>query len=99
MNKKFKKLKNITILQKNKIIPQLVDDKEIVNIEIIKEEKQSMDTEDAIELLSKLENNSKNISQKTAKVKRINKPIDGLFERTESSKIIITENNKQVLND
>ena len=73
----------------NSMKPQL---KEVKNN--VKENKQVMTTSEKIAMAQSVLND--NIQ--TAQVKRVKKD-KGLIERTESSKTILTEDNKELLND
>jgi hypothetical protein len=55
----------------------------------------NMDTQEKIMLANSILNNQDNV---VGKVKKINKE-KGLIEKTESSKIILTEDNRELLND
>lgn len=61
-----------------------------------RKKKSNMDTKEKVELASQILNNSNN--EKDFQFKRIKKD-KGLIERTESSKTIITEDNKELLVD
>ena len=61
-----------------------------------RKKKSNMDTKEKVELASQILNNSNN--EKDFQFKRIKKD-KGLIERTESSKTIITEDNREILVD
>lgn len=61
-----------------------------------RKKKSNMDTKEKVELASQILNNSNN--EKDFQFKRIKKD-KGLIERTESSKTIITEDNRELLVD
>lgn len=104
ITKKFRKRPNY------KIVPSTIKGKELENIEIVtnssdvnnkkdnkaknNKKKQKDDMIDKSQI-STIEDAVKNMQPEVKIVKKDR----GLIERTESSKIIITEDNRQVLND
>lgn len=71
----------------------IVEDKQVIENKI--EVQENMDTQDKIRMATALLNQE---DESLVKVKKMRKD-KGLIEKTESSKIILTEDNRELLND